>query len=50
MDEALKMGDRIAIMKDGELLQLATPEKLLHEPAHGFVEEFMGKHRIIKNP
>ncbi|MHA6260448.1 betaine/proline/choline family ABC transporter ATP-binding protein [Sporosarcina sp. CAU 1771] len=50
MDEALKMGDRIAIMKDGELLQLDTPEKLLHEPAHGFVEEFMGKHRIIQNP
>ena len=50
MDEALKMGDRIAIMKDGDLLQLDTPEKLLHEPAHGFVEEFIGKHRIIQNP
>ena len=50
MDEALKMGDRIAIMKDGNLLQLDTPEKLLHEPAHGFVEEFIGKHRIIQNP
>ena len=46
----LKMGDRIAIMKDGKLLQLDTPEKLLHEPAHGFVEEFIGKHRIIQNP
>lgn len=50
MDEALKMGDRIAIMKDGSLLQLDTPEKLLHEPAHGFVEEFIGKNRIIQNP
>jgi len=50
MDEALKMGDRIAIMKDGKLLQLDTPEKLLHDPAHGFVEEFIGKHRIIQNP
>ena len=50
MDEALKMGDRIAIMKDGSLLQIDTPEKLLQEPAHGFVEEFMGKHRIIQNP
>lgn len=50
MDEALKMGDRIAIMKDGKLLQLDTPEKLLHEPSHGFVEEFIGKHRIIQNP
>ena len=50
IDEALKMGDRIAIMKDGNILQLDTPEKLLHEPAHGFVEEFIGKHRIIQNP
>ncbi|KXH83843.1 betaine/proline/choline family ABC transporter ATP-binding protein [Sporosarcina sp. HYO08] len=50
MDEALKMGDRIAIMKDGKLLQLDSPEKLLHEPAHGFVEEFIGKHRITQNP
>lgn len=50
INEALKMGDRIAIMKDGHLLQIDTPEKLLHEPAHGFVEEFIGKHRIIQNP
>ncbi|HSI65890.1 MAG TPA: betaine/proline/choline family ABC transporter ATP-binding protein [Planococcus sp. (in: firmicutes)] len=50
MDEALKLGDRIAIMKDGGLLQLDTPEKLLHEPSSGFVEEFIGKHRITQNP
>lgn len=50
IDEALKLGDRIAIMKDGSLLQLDTPEKILHEPTHGFVEEFIGKHRIIQNP
>ena len=34
----------------GSLLQLDTPEKILHEPAYGFVEEFIGKHRIIQNP
>lgn len=50
MDEAVKMGDRIAIMKDGELLQLDTPEKLLRDPSHGFVEEFIGKNRIYQNP
>ncbi|MBT2583353.1 betaine/proline/choline family ABC transporter ATP-binding protein [Planococcus sp. ISL-109] len=50
MDEALKLGDRIAIMKDGKLLQLDTPEKILQEPASGFVEEFIGKERIIQNP
>jgi len=50
MDEALKLGDRIAIMKDGSLLQIDTPEKILLEPASTFVEEFIGKDRIIQNP
>lgn len=50
MDEALKVGDRIAVMKDGELLQFDTPDKLLKEPAHGFVEQFIGKKRVYQNP
>ncbi|ALS28805.1 ABC transporter ATP-binding protein [Paenibacillus sp. 32O-W] len=50
MDEALKLGDRIAVMKDGTLLQFDTPDKLLKEPAHGFVEQFIGKKRIYQNP
>lgn len=50
MDEALKLGDRLAIMKEGELLQLDTPDQLLSNPAHGFVEEFIGKKRIYQNP
>ncbi|HHV12095.1 MAG TPA: betaine/proline/choline family ABC transporter ATP-binding protein [Clostridiales bacterium] len=50
MDEALKLGDRIAVMKDGELLQLDTPDQLLSNPSHGFVEEFIGKKRIYQNP
>lgn len=50
MDEALKMGDRIAVMKAGTMLQLDSPEKLLREPAHGFVEEFIGKNRVYQNP
>ncbi|KJR48497.1 L-proline glycine betaine ABC transport system permease protein ProV [Desulfosporosinus sp. I2] len=50
MDEAIKLGDRIAVMKEGELLQLDTPDKLLSNPAHGFVEEFIGKKRIYQNP
>jgi osmoprotectant transport system ATP-binding protein len=33
MDEALKLGDRIAIMKEGELLQLDTPDQLLSNPS-----------------
>ncbi|MEL1134502.1 betaine/proline/choline family ABC transporter ATP-binding protein [Desulfitobacterium sp. THU1] len=50
MDEALKLGDRIAVMRDGELLQLDTPDQLLSNPSHGFVEEFIGKQRIYQNP
>ncbi|AGA68974.1 glycine betaine/L-proline transport ATP binding subunit [Desulfitobacterium dichloroeliminans LMG P-21439] len=50
MDEALKLGDRIAVMRDGELLQLDTPDQLLNNPSHGFVEEFIGKQRIYQNP
>lgn len=50
MDEALKLGDRIAIMKEGELLQMGTPDQLLSNPSHGFVEEFIGKKRIYQNP
>ncbi len=50
MDEALKLGDRIAIMRDGNLIQIDTPEKILQEPASTFVEEFIGKDRIIQNP
>lgn len=50
MDEALRLGDRIAIMKDGELVQLDTPEKLLHAPVDQFVEDFIGKYRVAQNP
>jgi len=50
MDEAIRLGDRIAVLKDGELLQLDTPEQLLTNPVHGFVEQFIGKNRIFQNP
>jgi len=50
MDEALKLGDRICIMRDGEILQFDTPENLLRHPAHGFVEEFIGKKRMWQQP
>ncbi|MFA9398164.1 MAG: ABC transporter ATP-binding protein [Clostridiaceae bacterium] len=50
MDEALKLGDRICIMKDGDILQYDTPENILKNPSHGFVEEFIGKNRIWNQP
>jgi len=42
MDEAFHLGDLIAVMSEGRLLQCATPEKILTEPADAFVEELTG--------
>lgn len=39
-DEAIRLADRIAIMKDGEIIQIATPEELVLNPATSYVEEF----------
>jgi osmoprotectant transport system ATP-binding protein len=40
MDEALKLGDRIGVMNDGELLQVATPKEIAQNPENTFVENF----------
>ena len=40
-DEAVRLGDRIAIMKDGLLVQIGTPEELVTEPADGYVKAFV---------
>lgn len=50
MSEALKLGDKICIMKDGQIMQYDTPERILKEPQRGFVDEFIGKDRIWENP
>lgn len=39
-DEAIRLADRIAIMKDGAIVQVATPEELVLNPATDYVEEF----------
>src|SRR5262245_9800314 len=39
-DEAVRLGDRIGIMKDGRLIQLATPEAMVAAPADDYVREF----------
>lgn len=41
LDEALKLGDRIAIMKDGEIVQIGTPEEILKNPSNEYVEKFV---------
>ncbi len=49
IDEAIKMGDRIAILHEaGHLAQYATPAELLMAPADGFVEDFVGADRALK--
>lgn len=40
LDEAIKLGDRIAIMKDGEVVQVGTPEEILIDPANAYVTRF----------
>ena len=40
LDEAIKLGDRIAIMKDGEVVQVGTPEEILTDPADDYVTRF----------
>jgi glycine betaine/proline transport system ATP-binding protein len=41
LDEALKIGDRIAIMKDGYVVQVGTPEEILTNPANDYVKAFV---------
>ncbi len=41
LDEALKIGDRIALMKDGSLVQIGTPEEILTHPASDYVAKFV---------
>jgi len=49
IDEAIKMGDRIAIMREGgRVAQYATPAELLMDPADEFVEDFVGADRALK--
>jgi len=45
MDEALKMADTIVFMNGGNILQMASPEEMLQNPADPLISEFMGKHR-----
>lgn len=45
MQEAFKLGDRICLMKDGQIVQLDTPENMFHAPANDFVKQFIGTAR-----
>lgn len=51
LDEAISVGDRIAIMRDGEFIQLGTPKEIITDPADDFVREFtqgISKTRVLE--
>ena len=48
INEAIKMGDKIALMKDGQLIQYDTPANLLSKPRNDFVRDFVGTDRALK--
>ncbi|MEM9655165.1 MAG: betaine/proline/choline family ABC transporter ATP-binding protein [Actinomycetota bacterium] len=41
LNEALRIGDRVCIMKDGAVVQIGTPDEILTQPATGYVAEFV---------
>lgn len=48
MDEAIRLGDRIVVMRDGGIVQQDTPERVLAYPADAFVASFVGAERALK--
>ncbi len=46
--EAIKMGDKIVLMNEGQLVQYDTPANLLYRPKNAFVEDFVGTDRALK--
>lgn len=48
MDEAIKLADKIVIMRDGQVVQADTPDEILRNPANQFVEDFLGKDILIQ--
>jgi len=40
LDEAMKLGDRIAIMQGGDVVQIGTPDEILKNPANDYVRSF----------
>ncbi len=48
LNEALKMGDVIAIMNEGKIVQLDTPKNLLKHPIDTFVSDFIGSDKVVK--
>ena len=41
INEAFKLGDRVAVMKDGKIVQIGTPEEIITEPSDEYIEDFV---------
>ncbi len=41
VNEAFKLGDRVAVMKDAEIVQIGTPEDILNNPSNAYIEDFV---------
>jgi osmoprotectant transport system ATP-binding protein len=48
IDEAIKMGDKVAVFREGRLVQYSSPDDLLAAPKNKFVESFLGEDRALK--
>lgn len=48
MDEAIRIADKIVLMKSGKILQEGTPEQILRHPANEFVKTFIGRKRLAE--
>ena len=46
LDEAVRIGNRIAILKDGRLIQVGTPKDILHSPADDYVDRFVHRRAV----
>ncbi len=50
IDEAMRLGDRIAILRDGQLLQVGTPDELVRSPQDEFIAKFIGRFLVLSKP
>lgn len=48
IDEALRLGDHVALMQGGHLAQFGTPDDLIHRPASDFVRRFLGEDAALR--
>lgn len=49
IDEAIKLADKIVLMRDGVIVQAASPQEMLKNPANDYVRDFIGEERLVPN-